>query len=125
MGINRPAPDDVRKVIATDADDATIDSMIDDAVLMYEHCLKSLDDERQKAALKWIAAHLLFSSDMGGEDTARTTKKIGDATDVYARATLGDGLRGSVFGQRAISFDPSGCLGSDGEGKRKACFVVL
>lgn len=125
MAIEKPTPDEVRAIIDTDADDAVISAMIDDAILMYGHCLEAMEPARQKAALKWIAAHLLFSADKGGEDTVRTSRKLGDASDTYARATLGEGLRGSIFGQRAITLDPTGCLGFEGSGKRKACVVVL
>lgn len=125
MAIEKPTPEEVRVVIDTNASDDVINAMIDDAILMYGHCLEAMEPARQKAALKWIVAHLLFSSGQGGEDSARVSKKLGDASDTYARATIGDGLRGSVFGQRALAFDPSGCLAQDGDGKRKACFVVL
>lgn len=110
MAVSKPEVADVRLVFTTTLADASVQAAIDDAALMAAGCpvVETYDEDRQKAIVKWMAAHLLSSrSDQAG---ALTSKKIGDASESYAKASMGTQLSGSSYGQQALLLDPSGCL---------------
>lgn len=119
--ISKPTPAEVRIIIETKLADPALQSVIDDAALFVEGCPKvtTYDDARQKAIVKWVTAHMLASTNASGSG-ALTAKSLGDASESYARPTLGVGLSGTTYGQQAIALDPSGCLAN--LGKPKAMF---
>ena len=102
-----PTAEQVKAIVATDLSDAVVDSIIADAFLMAERCITSLSDERQTAIVKWLAAHLIASTD---ESATVSSSKLGDAQDTYMRATTGERLMGTTYGQQALALDPNGCL---------------
>lgn len=118
MAIEKPTAADVQLIIS--ATDAQANAAIEDAALIAEHCVACLSADRQKAIIKYLAAHLIASTNSGA---SKTSSKLGDAQDSYARAQLGDALKGTTYGQQAIALDPSGCL--LGLGKIKALAVTL
>lgn len=105
MALQKPSAQDVIDLTETDLPQAVVTAIIDDAALMAEECLKSLTGDRQEAALKWLSAHLIGSTNSGG---VLTSEKLGDASESYSRATVGDGISGTVYGQQAIALAP--CL---------------
>lgn len=102
-----PTSADVRAIVDTELTDAQINGVIADASLIAEKCLAGYSDDRQTAILKWLTAHLLASTDSGG---VRTSEKLGDAQESFARATMGDSLKGTTYGQQVMLLDTTGCL---------------
>jgi hypothetical protein len=107
MTIALPTAADVRAIIETSLTDGQIEALIADAALAAEKCLLKYDEARQKAIVKWLTAHLIAST---GGNGVLTSQKLGDASETYARATLGDGLKGTTYGQQALLLDTCGCL---------------
>lgn len=105
--MQRPTIEAVRTVSGTDADDALIAALIDDAVLIGE-CLKPLTGDRQSAALKWLTAHLLIRR---GERGRLSAESLGDASWTYEAASVNN-LRSTAPGRQAILIAP--CLARRG-----------
>ena len=114
-----PTAFDVIALTGTDLPDHFVSAVIQDAALIASDCLKGVDGQRQEAALKWLAAHLLSS--VGGTSEGLTSDKLGDAAQTYSRTVTGAGLMGTAYGQQAIAILP--CL--SGLGMRTGKFVVL
>ena len=125
MAIALPSPADVRVIIQTSLTDLEIQAIIEDASVIVEGCVAAFTEARQKAIIKWYAAHLISSSgkSTGASAANVTSKKLGDATTTYSKATLGSGTMGTTYGQTAASFDPDGCVASIGQ--KPAVFQVL
>jgi hypothetical protein len=104
MAIEKPSAADVQTIIA--ATDAQANAAIEDAALIAETCVTSLAGDRQKAIIKYLAAHLIAS----GIGAQKTSERLGDASVSWARAQMGQGLLGTSYGQQAIALDPNGCL---------------
>lgn len=116
MAICKPDPAVVIALTGTELPVPVVQSFIDDAALIAEKCLAALSCDRQTAMLKWLTAHLIASAgDESGE--IRTSEKLGDATDSFARATLGEGLAGTFYGQQALLLDPNACLKKIGKSR--------
>lgn len=118
-----PTAADVQAVVSTGSlTEAQIDEVISDAALIAETCIESLDGNRQRSILKWLAAHLIstIKSQGGG---ALTSDRIGDAARSYSTASLGTELRSTSYGQQALLLDPNGCLAR--LGKARAVFEGL
>jgi len=117
MAIALPSPADVRAIVQTSLTDPEIQLIIEDAALIVEGCIAAFTDARQVAIVKWYAAHMISSSGKatGASAANVTSKKLGDASTTYARATLGSGTMGTTYGQMAASFDPTGCIESIGQ----------
>lgn len=120
MAIEKPTAADVKAIISTALTDQQVGALIDDAALLAERCIAGFDAARQKAVLKWLTAHLIASTNAGA---SKTSSKLGDAQDSFARAQLGSGLSGTIYGQQALALDPNGCL--LGIGKVKAFMETL
>lgn len=110
----KPQPSDVLDLTGLDFPDAVVQAVIDDAALMVERCSSDWSDELETSILKWLSAHLLASTQDGG---MLTSEKLGDASESYSRASVGDGISGTVYGQQAIALDPTGCLARLGRAK--------
>ncbi|MGE0366939.1 MAG: DUF4054 domain-containing protein [Phycisphaerales bacterium] len=119
--VTKPTAAEVRVIITTNLTDPQIENVIDDAALMAEVCLSAMSSDRQKAVLKWLAAHLLsMMLGKSGAGANVTSKSIGDASESYATPTLtGPGLMSSSYGQQAIALDPNGCLQNIGKLKMR------
>lgn len=95
---------EVRIVIKTSLTDGEVQTFIDDAVLIAELCpalvLSSVNI--QKSAVKWLAAHLISTTNSG----MLTQRSIGDASDSYVAPALGSGLKSTSYGQRALLLAP-------------------
>lgn len=104
-----PAASDVIALTGTSLPDAVVTTIIGNAGLIAAACLAGVSDERETAALLWLAAHLVASTN---GSRAITSWKLGDASHTYASATTGDGLSGTVYGQQAIALLP--CLATLG-----------
>lgn len=114
MAISKPTAAVVIALTGTAFDAATVSAIIDDAALIAENCIKNYDATRQEAILKWLAAHLIAST--GGEGVA-TSDRLGDASTSWARAPLGDALKGTTYGQQALLLDTNGCLAKLGRAR--------
>ena len=114
-----PSAADVIALTGSTLPEVVIEAVIDDAALIASACLEGVDGDRQEAALKWLAAHLVSSA--GETSGSLTSDKLGDAAQTYAKTITGAGLMGSVYGQQAIALLP--CL--SGIGMRTGKFVVL
>lgn len=119
--VAKPDIETVRLVIATDWTDPQVQAAIDDAALLVEGCpvIEAMSEDRQKAIVKWAAAHLIHAAGGGGQQL--TSKKLGDAQEVYSSGQLGTQFESSYYGQQALLLDTSGCLAT--LGKRRAYFV--
>jgi hypothetical protein len=104
-----PEPSDVIGLVGSGYSSAFVETIIADAAIIAARCLDGVDCATQKAALKWLAAHLIASTADGG---VATSAKLGDAQDSYARAVMGNGIMGTTYGQQAIAILP--CLGRAG-----------
>lgn len=124
MPLSLPSASDVRVVIKTTLTDLQIDAIIADAALLAEGCpvIEGFLATRQAAIVKWLTAHMLASTNAAGGG-ALTSKSLGDASEDYARPTLGSGLSGTTYGMQALALDTSGCLA--GLGKINATFRAL
>jgi len=120
-----PSVPEVRSIVVTAQDDTAVQGAIDDAALIVEPCATAWSDARAKSIIKWIAAHLLSSMSSSGPGGAKpvSSRSLGDASESYGRATLGDSLKGTTYGQQAITLDNECCLLK--LGKRPAIFKVL
>jgi hypothetical protein len=102
---------------ATDFSEAVVTSIIADAALMAEGCISGYSDDRQTAIIKWLACHLIASTNgaSGSGAGTVTSEKIGDASTSYAKSALsGEGLKATHFGQQALLLDTNGCLARKG-----------
>ena len=117
-----PTVKSVIEITGTDIGGAVVSAIIDDAASLVSDCIVTYDAARQASIIKWVAAHLISSTAAGGEKVL-TSWKLGDAAETYGRASLGDGLRGTVYGQQALLLDTNGCL--TGLGKGRASVQVI
>lgn len=127
MALSLPTVDEVRSIVQTDLDDAGVQGLINDAAALATRCLTPLEPDLQKTILKWLTAHLIQilgkATGEGFANVAVTSMKLGDASETYARASLGTNLGSTPYGQQAILLDPNGCLAR--LGARKPFFQVL
>lgn len=123
MTIAVPTTSEVRSIYpAKDKDDVDVQSVINDAQMMADcTSIAAFNATRQKAIVKWIAAHLLATSN--GATGHTTANALGDAHQYLSSGVLGSNLSGSRFGQQALALDTSGYLA--GLGGRQATFKVL
>jgi hypothetical protein len=123
-----PTVDEVKAILPSvgATSDVTINAFISAAGLLVGRCpvVATYEDELQTEIKKWVAAHLLSIGHTGRAGPV-TQKALGDASESYASPALvgGKGLQATLYGQMAISLDPSGCL--EKIGKLKATFSVL
>lgn len=112
MALNKPTAQDVIDLTGSGLPEPVVEAIINDAALIAGDCLGTLSEERQAAALKWLAAHMLSgTSDEGSQ--VLTNSKLGDASDTYARGKVGEGIHGSYYGQQAVAIAP--CLSAIGQ----------
>lgn len=114
----KPTASDVIALTGTDMPEAVVSAIIDDAALIAADCLSSVSDALETAALKWLSAHLIASTNDGG---VIQSEKLGDASDTYSRAATGDGIMGTTYGQQAVALVP--CLGRLGRPTAKVTVV--
>ncbi len=107
MALAKPEPSDVLAITGPVLPAHVVQGIIDDAALMAERCISQYEADRQKAILKWLAAHLVASTNDGA---TMSSSKLGDAQDAWSRASLGDGLKGTVYGQQVLLLDTCGCM---------------
>ncbi len=112
-----PTASEVIAITGTDFSEAVVDAIIADAALIAEGCISSYSDERQTAIIKWLACHLIASTN-GASGTGAgsvTSSKLGDASESYAKSSLtGEGLKATHYGQQALLLDTNGCLARKG-----------
>lgn len=125
------SPMHVREVINTDLTDQEIEALIaaSSALVRTKLAASSMPGDSQIEILRWTAAHFVAIkgsiANSGSEGTTGiiTSEKLGEATVSYAdsgssakSAYRSDytNLKGTMWGQTAISFDPTGILGSLG-----------
>lgn len=115
-----PTAAEVRAIYSTTLTDEELEAFIEDAALLVGPCIEGLDADRQKAILKYVTADLLVGAASRGRGVA-TSKAVGDASESYnaGGATFGE----SAYWQRAIQYDPNGCLRR--LGKPRATFEKL
>lgn len=111
-----PSASDVIALTGSSLAEAVVTALIADAALIAEDCVGGYTPERQTAIIKWLAAHLVASTSAGGESVL-TSDKLGDASQTYARATTGDSLSGTMYGQQALALDANGCLARKGRAR--------
>lgn len=110
--INKPTAQSVINLTGTTMSECTVGDIIDDAALMAGSCLDQLSHETQAAALKWLAAHMITcTSDSSSQIIA--SQSLGDASESYARGSLGEGINSSYYGQQAMALAP--CLSKVGK----------
>lgn len=78
-------------------------------------CSEYAGDQREDI-ITLLASHFIASS--RNLSSAETSRSLGDASKSWAKAQLGDGLKGTLYGQQALLLDVNGCLQK--LGKRKA-----
>lgn len=118
MSLIRPTAQTVIDLTGTDLPESVVEVIIDDAIIIGRACLSPLDAETQEAALKWLAAHLIASTDSGAQ---LSSERLGDAQQTYVRAQVKDGIAGTLYGQQAIAIAP--CLARIGRAKARITVV--
>lgn len=103
----RVTTEEVAAVLPSGISVPDISPFISTANLIVEENLvgKGMSDARLKEIEKYLSAH--FAMVTTGELKLR---KVGDATDEFARTSMIEGLRGTSFGQQAVSLDSSNTL---------------
>lgn len=112
-----PTASEVIALTGTDFSEAVVDAIIADAALIAEGCISSYSDERQTAIIKWVACHLIASTNgaSGTGSGSVTSSKLGDASESYAKSALtGEGLKATHYGQQVLLLDTNGCLARKG-----------
>jgi hypothetical protein len=112
-----PTASDVIALTATDFHEAVVTAIIADAALVAEGCISGYSEERQTAIIKWLACHLIASTNgaSGAGSGTVTSEKLGDAATSYGKSALsGEGLKATHFGQQALLLDTTGCLARKG-----------
>ena len=107
-----PTVSEVRAIVDTSRSDIDVHGVISDASLLVEGHIGALSEDRQKAIIKWVAAHLLTSTNDNG---IPTSESLGDASESYDRAPLGEFLKGTTYGQQALALDVTGSLSRVGK----------
>lgn len=102
-----PPASDVTDIVDTDKPDSVVNAIIRDAYYLTRECISHYEEEHQQRIIVWVAAHLIAST---GSDGVRTSEKLGDASESFARATLTTNLMGTPYGHQAIMLDATGCL---------------
>lgn len=104
---NRVTVEEVEAILQPGTNNPSIAAFIATANLLVEEDLvgKGLSEARLKEIEKYLSAH--FATVTSGEFKWR---KVGDATDEFVKATMIAGLKGTTFGQQAVSLDTSGTL---------------
>lgn len=110
--MDTPTPAQIRQFYPqASSDDAVVQAYIDDAAIVAERCagVVSAASTVQKSVVRWVAIHLMA---VGGKDGGQVqSESIGDASKSYTTSgTSGVNLSSTVYGQRALLLDPSGCL---------------
>lgn len=106
--ITLPTAAEVIAITGSKLPENVIDLLIQQAALIAKKCIEKLSPELQKAIVMWLAAHLVATT--GDTFGTLTTRKLGDAQKSWARATTGEGLKGTAYGQQVLLLDPCGCL---------------
>lgn len=121
--MEKPTPAEVRITFKTTRNDDEVQLFIDEAELIAEQCASvvAASATKQKAILRWIAAHLLNFADANGGAVA--LRVLGSATESFANASMGDFLKSSTYGMQAILLEGTGCL--EKIGKQKPILQVL
>lgn len=109
-----PDAADVIAIVGGGFTETQVEALIADAVLIAEECVSSYSDDKQKAIIKWLTAHLIVSTTKSG---VVTSERLGDASVSYARASMGDALKGTTYGQQVLLLDTNGCLAKKGRAK--------
>lgn len=117
MPLSKPDAAAVIAITGTDLPEPVVSSIIDDAALLADNlCTAAYPADRQITIVKWLSAHLIAStSDKGSQ--VLSSSKLGDAQDSYARGTLGEGLKGTAYGQQVLLLDTNGCLSRLGKAR--------
>lgn len=125
------SPSHVKEVINTDLDDQSIEALIaaSSALIRNRLASVSLSGDTQIEILRWTAAHFVAikgsvaNSGATGTTGVIVAEKLGEASITYGGArsftdtsikTDYTNLKGTMWGQTAMSFDPSGILGNLG-----------
>lgn len=117
-----PTTQSVIDLTSTSLPESVVSSLIEDAALIAEDCIASYSESRQTSIVRWLAAHLVASTAAGGSSTL-TSDKLGDAAQTFARATVGEGFSGTIYGQQALALDTNGCLNR--KGKARASVQII
>lgn len=97
---------DVRAVIDTSLDSASVTSLIDVASTTIDNLFA--DETVTEAVLteieRWMAAHFIQLREQGN----LRKEKLGDGEDEYLQG--GEGFESTTYGQTAVAMDPTGAL---------------
>jgi type III secretory pathway lipoprotein EscJ len=110
MALTPPTVAEVRQVIATSLPDATIQVLITDAATLVAACIESLEPERQTVIVKYVAADMIAAVISTQGKGPKVSSSLGDASDSWAGSVAGAEYGKSAYWQRAVMFDPNGCL---------------
>ena len=103
-----PSTEQVLALMSVTFPTSVVESAIADAALLLpESC--SYPTERKTAILKYLAAHFLSSSQKGAQGKL-AGKSIDGASYSLRGAMLGQGLKGTTFGQQALLLDVDKCI---------------
>lgn len=117
----RVTPADVRAIIDTEFEDASITACIQGAHLVVEKMLsdKSLGEELLSEIERWLAAHYVASTT---EERQAVHEEAGPANQRFANI-FGPLLMSSTYGQTAAQLDVSGTLA--GLGRRGVQLISI
>lgn len=115
----RTTTEEVEELTGIVSDSSDLEIFIRTANVLVDNLLlgKGLSDETLAIIEAWLAAHFAKIREMH-----RSSEKIGDAQDQY-QFKVGLNLQVTMYGQQALTMDPSGCLNSANKGQGKAKFM--
>ena len=99
---------DVKLIVTTSLSDPAIEFFIGLAEAATAQCATGWSDDLTDKINTLVAAHFIETSPDGAQTV--TSVKLGDASETYLRSSLGEGLKGSMWGKQALLLDTTGCL---------------
>jgi len=114
MAYTLPDADDVIALTGTQLTSVVVGLIITSAEQMVLTCLEGMTDDKATAVLLWLSAHLVASA--APSNGSLTGRSLGDSNKSWAKASMGDGLKGTTYGQQVLMLDESGCIGRLGRG---------
>jgi len=114
MAYTLPSAADVIGLTGTKLGETLVERIITSAEQVFLQCADNYTDEQATEILLWLSSHMVAAT--GPTNGSLTGRSLMDSSKSWAKASLGEGLKGSTYGQMVISLDKCGCIGRIGKG---------
>lgn len=101
--MSRNTPTELQEIFDTDLSSSSLQAHLDAASALVDD-LNISDSSRAKLVEKYLAAHIASTQDQRVASTSRET------ASVNYQGETGNGLSSTIYGQQAITLDPTGSL---------------